>query len=63
MAVKRGHRLANRVRMRARERKAYGKACGKRFSTNRFARYLHRFNYPVDEVNRGQICDPVNVDT
>jgi len=59
MAVKRGHRLADRVRMRTRERKAYGKACGKRFSTNRYA----RFNYPADEVNRGQICDPVNVDT
>jgi len=63
MAIKREHRLADRVRMRARERKEYGKACGKRFSTNRCARYLHRFNYSADEVNREQICDPVNVDT
>lgn len=53
-------RLVDRVRMRDRERKAYGK----RFSIAIAAHVICiRFNYPADEANRGQICDPVNADT
>lgn len=51
--VKRRHRLTGRVRMKHRERKAYGKACRKHFSTGRCARYLHR--YLTDRINRRQI--------
>lgn len=58
--VKWGHRLADRVRMKDREKKTYGKAYGEtvfRWSPCTF--FASFFNYSANKINQGQMCDPI----